>query len=110
MAILTRVEPTIDGNDPLFVTPAGGGDSFAVDDDTVLHVRNASGGSINVTIASQVTAEPGIAPANKVVAVGAGANRDIRIKPSTRFKDANGRATATCSATASVTVAVTRVA
>jgi len=100
MAILTRVEPTIDGNDPLFVTPAGGGDSFAVDDDTVLHVRNASGGSINVTIA----------PANKVVAVGAGANRDIRIKPSTRFKDANGRATATCSATASVTVAVTRVA
>lgn len=110
MAILNRVEPTIDGNDPQYVTPAGGGDSFAVDDDTVLHVRNASGGSINVTITSTVPTEAGLVAANKVVAVGAGLNRDIRLKPSSRFRDANGRATATCSATGSVTVAVTRVA
>jgi hypothetical protein len=111
VAVLTRVEPTIDGSDPVFVIPTiTVGDSFPVDDDTVLHVRNASGGSINVTLTSTATAEPGVAAANKVVAVGAGLFRDIRIKPSRHFRDANGRCTAVCSAVASVTVAVTRVA
>jgi hypothetical protein len=108
MALLAVAEPTIDGAPVTFVTPAGGGDTFPVDDDTTLHVRNASGGSINVTLTSVVAAEPGLAPANKVIAVGAGVFTDIRIKPASRFKDANGRCTATCSATTSITVGVTR--
>lgn len=110
MAVLTVVEPTIDGNDPLYVAAAGGGDEFAVDDDTVFHVRNGSGVSVNVTLTSTAGTEPGIAAANKVVAVPAGANRDIRVKPAGRFKNANGRCAVTYSAVTTVTVAVTRVA
>lgn len=110
MAILTRVEPTIDGTDPGFVAAAGGGDSFPVDDDTTFRVVNGGGSSINVTLVSQAGAEPGIAPANKVVAVPAGAQRAIRVKPSGRFRDANGRCQVTYSAVTSVTVAAERVA
>jgi hypothetical protein len=111
MATLTRVEPGHTGADPLYVTPtATTGDDFPIDDDTVLHVRNGSGSSINVTITSVVPAEPGLVAANLVVAVPAGANRDIRPRPSVRFRAANGRATAVCSAVTTVQVAVTRVA
>lgn len=110
MAILTRVEPTIDGTDPGFVAADVAGDSFAVDDDTTLWVDNASASPVDVTLTSQATAEPGIAPANKVVTVPAGAVRAVRCNPSGRFRDANGRANVTYSAVASVTVAVTRTA
>lgn len=108
MAILTRVEPQITGTDPAFVAAAGGGDSFPVDDHTTLHVRNGSGGSITVTLVSQVDAEPGLAAANVAVAVPAGQERDIRVKPSHRFRDENGRANVTYSGVTSLEVAVTR--
>lgn len=111
MALLTRVELTdITGSDPGFVTPAGGGDTFPVDDFTVFHCVNGDASPINVTFTSTVTAESGLAAADVVVAVPAGEERHIRMKPAHRFKDGNGQATATCSATSSITVAVTRVA
>lgn len=110
MAVLTVREPNIDGVNPGYVPAAGGGDEFTVDDDTVLSVRNGGGASINVTLVSTAGAEPGIAPANKVDAVPAGEERDIRIKPSSRFRNANGRCQVTYSAVTSVTVAVRRVA
>lgn len=110
MAVLTVREPTIDGVNPTYVAAAGGGDEFTVDDDVVLSVRNGGGVSINVTLTSTAGAEPGIAAANKVVAVPAGEERDIRVKPSSRFKNAGGRCAVTYSAVTSVTVAVRRVA
>lgn len=110
MAILIRVEPVITGVDPGFVPAAAGGDSFPVDDDTVLHVFNGGGASINVTLVSQAVAEPGIAAANIVVPVAAGARRNIRVRPSARFRDSNRRCQVTYSAVTSVTVAVERIA
>lgn len=111
MALLTRVEPGITGADPGFVTPtASTGDTFPVDDDTIFHVVNGSGGSINVTITSTANDEPGITAADLVVAVPDSEERAIRLKPSARFRDGSGLATAVCSSVSSVTVAVTRVA
>lgn len=71
---------------------------------TLLHVKNGSGGSINVTIATPGSAD-GLALADRVVAVAAGAEKIIgRLNPSV-YNNANGKITATFSAVSSVTVA-----
>jgi len=110
MATLNVVEPNEDAVDPGYVAAAGGGDQFAIDEKTVFHMRNASGGSITATFASQAGAELGIAPANKAIAVPAGANRSWRPgKNWARFRDANGRCQVTYSGVTTFTVAVERV-
>lgn len=111
MAVLIVREPTIDGVNPSYVPAAGGGDEVPIsDDNTVLSVRNASGASITATAASTAGTEPGIAPANKVVTIPAGEERDIRFKPYHRFVNVNGRVAITYSAVTTVTVTVRRVA
>lgn len=108
MALLTVVEPVLAGTDPAFVAAAAAGDEFPADDHTTLHVVNSSGASIDVTLTSQTSARPGLIPDDQVVAVPAGEQRDIRLSPSSPFKDADGRCQVTYSSETSVTVAVTR--
>lgn len=108
MALLTVVEPVLTGVDPGFVSAAGGGDEFPVDDNTTLHVVNGSGASVTVTLASQTSARPGLIPDDQTVAVPAGEQRDIRLRPSAPFKDSDGRCQVTYSDETTVTVAVTR--
>lgn len=50
MATLTYKQPVITGTDPALVAASGGGDKVAPNDRGYLHVRNASGAPITVTV------------------------------------------------------------
>lgn len=81
MAVLTAQNISRVGLVPAYVAAAGGGDTF-VDDASgrlFVHVKNASGGSITVTLVSTavVAANSGLATANLGVAVAAGSERMI---------------------------------
>lgn len=71
---------------------------------TVLLVRNASAGSINVTLVGRGLMGDITVP-NRVIAVPAGADRLISLDASL-YNDTDGRVTVQFSAQASVTVAV----
>lgn len=79
----------------------------------ILHVKNGSGSSTNVTVNDPNTPSPIGATAfnpNMVVAVGAGVEKHILLDNVERFVDsATGRVNLTYSATATVTIAVFRV-
>ncbi|MFO1038151.1 MAG: hypothetical protein U1E45_15040 [Geminicoccaceae bacterium] len=113
MADLTIVTPTIAGVAESMVAAAVGGDAFVNDGNTLLRVNNASGGSINVTIASQYsvnqTLPPGTANANQVVAVGAGTSKVIGPFPKGSWNDANGKVQVSYSAVTSVTVGAIKI-
>lgn len=85
---------------------SGGGDAMETGDEMMLVVKNASGGSINVTLAAAAsTGITNTSYANEVVAVAAGATAEIGPVSSIPFKDPiTGLCTITYSATASVTV------
>ena len=110
MTVLTVVEPTGVGSDPGFTPATAGGNTFAITDETVLHVRNTSAVSVSVTFTSRAVAEPGIIPADLVVVVPAGGQRDVRVRPSSRFRDVDGRGQVVCAPLAGVLLAVSRVA
>lgn len=110
MAVLTKVVPTLAGTATTPAAAAAGGDSFTNPrGNSLLRVINGGGGSINVTIAAQVTARPadGSFPAmtlaNQVVAVAAGATRLIGPIPPA-FNDGNGSVQVTYSGVTTVTV------
>jgi hypothetical protein len=77
----------------------------------ILDVNNASGGSINVTVGDPGTTPAGNpasgSPAGRVVAVPAGAQRDIYISPR-NVDPSTGVVTVTYSSTTSVTAECTR--
>jgi len=111
MATYTPVTPAIAGT---VMAPAAvaASDTFANPrGNAFLYVKNASGGSINVTLTAQQTARPADGPfpsmtlANNVVAVGAGVEKLIGPIPAA-FNDGNGNVTVGYSATTSVTAAV----
>lgn len=109
MALLTVYAATPTGTQVTPVTPtAATGDTFVNDGATKFWVKNASGGSINVTIKSPNTCSFGLsnnAAHDIVVAVPAGQEKAIGPFPVDRFNDASGLVTAICSSVASVTVA-----
>jgi len=78
---------------------------FANNGKSLVHVKNGSAGSINVTITSVRTCNQGFNH-DLVVAVGAGADKLIGPFPIDRFNDDSGNAKVVCSAVASVTMAV----
>lgn len=71
---------------------------------TLLHVKNGSGSSINVTATNQTTTE-GAANADRVIAVPAGQERIMRFSPAV-FNMSNGNVQLAFSATTTVTVGV----
>lgn len=95
---------------PSYAAASGGGDEMPNDGKTLLHVKNAGGGSINVTLTAQVTsrdAGPGFGAyslADLVVAVGAGAERIIGPLPRRAFNNASERVAIAYSGVTSVTV------
>jgi hypothetical protein len=117
MAILTAQALNIDGLAATLTSAAAGGDKFAnpSDERTFLRVTNGSGASINVTITKQVAAvnAPGygsVATADKVVAVAAGASKDIGPFPTALWNDAQNMVNVAYSAVTTVTVGVIRMA
>jgi hypothetical protein len=111
MATLTVQTVTRAGVDlaAAFVTPAAGGDEWANTGQEYLHVRNASGSPITVTLDIK-NAPDGLAVTDKTVSVPATTGHQvIGPFPVGNYNDSTtGLAKATCSATASVTVAVVK--
>jgi hypothetical protein len=108
MAVLTKKQITVGGADSaggFVAATATTGDKVVPGPGTFVVVKNASGGSINVTINDPNTPTPAGYTAfdpDATVAVGAGAERAIAIPD--RFAGSDGMATIICSAVTSVTI------
>ena len=103
MATLTVQDVNSGGAVPTYAAAAGGGDQFSNDGKTMIHVKNGSGGSITVTVASQVSCSQG-ATHNTAVAIAAGAEKMIGPFPTDRYNDANGFVQLTYSGVTSLTL------
>lgn len=104
MATLTKQQIVQAGLNPSFSAAAGGGDIVAPGDTTYLHVKNASGGSINVTVDNVTPSNYGT-DADLVVAVPAAGERIIGPLPASRFARASdGMVAITYSGVTSLTI------
>lgn len=103
MATLTVADINTAGYTPTYASAAGGGDQFSNDGKTLIHIKNGSGGSITVTIASQVACSQG-GTHNTAVAIPAGEERFIGPFPPDRYCDANGMTQLTYSGVTSLTI------
>lgn len=115
MAALTIQTVAASGLAPAYTAAAAGGDSIANDyqRNTIAHVKNGGGASINVTVAPYITSKTVpdvgvITVPNIVVAVPAGSDRMIGPFPA-NYTDANGNVNLAYSAVTSVTVAAIKV-
>lgn len=84
MAVLTVLAVAQAGVGPTYVAAGAGGDTFANNGNTMLHVKNASGGALTVTVDSQKTCDQGF-DHDVVVSVPAGSERMIGPFPVSRF-------------------------
>lgn len=73
---------------------------------SLLHVENASGASINVTLETPATVDTDLAIADRVVAVPAGTGKFVRVPTTAAYRDPDEMVAVDWSATASVTFAV----
>lgn len=105
MAALTPQAVDRDGLTVAFAAADGAGDTAPASDQHVLLVKNGSAGSVTVTLVTPRDVQ-GLAVADLAVPVAAGAEAAIRLGPRNVFGDADGVASWTYSAAASVTVAV----
>lgn len=105
MALLATQQIKIAGTEPAYTAAAGGGDTVVSDDRTFLHVKNGSGDSVTVTIATPGLVG-GLAIADATVAIPAG--DEFAIGPITRELFGSIAAVTYSSAT-TVTVAALRV-
>jgi hypothetical protein len=96
----------LSGADPTYSAASGGGDRFTPGQSTFLHVKNGSGSSINATLTVVGKVED-LTPANRVVAVPAGADRKIPL-PADLYASADGLGDIAWSATTTVSFAVLR--
>lgn len=109
MATLTVQSTDLDGTLVTYVACAGGGDEFINDGNTMLHIKNGSGGTITITVNSLVNCSQGF-DHNSITAIVAGAESMIGPFDLTRFNaSATGRAAITYSGVTSLTIAAVRV-
>lgn len=112
MAALTTQVVKETGLAPTYASCTGGGDTCTPGGATFLHVKNASGGALVVTVADDGTVMPGgvAAPttaADIVVSVPGGGERMIGpITPERFARAADGQAAITYSGVTSLTIAV----
>jgi hypothetical protein len=104
MANLTVQKVVLTGLAPSYAAAAEGGDEFVNSGRVFIHVKNGSGGSIDITVDSQTPCNQGV-DHNAVVAVGAGAEKMIGPFPKDRFNDTAGKVQVTYSAFADLTIA-----
>lgn len=109
MAVLTTTVVGVAGVAPNLVAAAAGGDRCEVGKTVFLHVKNASGGSLTVTIDSVAPSNYGV-DNDLAVAAPAGQERFIGPLPPERFASASdGLAAITYSGVTSLTVEPVRV-
>jgi hypothetical protein len=107
MAVLTPINPSVDGTTFTPVAAASGGDQFRNDGNTLFYVNNGGGSPINVTIAAQFVA--GDLPlTDQVIAVTNGTAKLIGPFPPRLFNDAQGLLNITYSGVTTVTVLAVR--
>lgn len=106
MALLASQSITRAGLAPSYAAATGGGDTFTPDGDTFLHVKNASGGAITVTIVTPRTDAWGNAIADNTVSVPATTgDRMIGPFPADSYADpTTGLASITYSAVTTLTI------
>lgn len=109
MAVLTVQQAALAGLAPSYAAASAGGDSFPNDGKIVLHVKNTNGSARTVTVASQVQATAGRAPANNAVSIPATTGDKIigPFDPSI-WNDSTGSCLVTYSADTGVTIAAIR--
>lgn len=95
---------------PTYAAAAAGGDEYANDGKTYLHVKNGGGSSITVTVTptASATDDPQfgrIIPAARAFTVANGAERILPFFAQGGYNNANGRVAVTYSGVTSVTVA-----
>jgi hypothetical protein len=103
MAALATQQVPVTGLAPAYSAADVAGDTVAPGDGVVLHVKNGSGASINVTVAVPGT-EYGQARPDPVVAVGATSDKFIHL-PAEIADSSDHRVHVTYSAVTTVTVA-----
>lgn len=104
MATLTVTDISRDGVDVVGATPGGSGDEWANTGRELILVKNASGGSLNVTLDLKGTID-GLAITDKVIAVADGVTKAFGPFPKGLYNDpTTGLAKATCSVTSGVTI------
>jgi hypothetical protein len=111
MAVLSTQSPSAAGVGITYGACAGGGDSFVNSGKERVHIKNASGGSITVTFASGSNkCSFGVAHTahDRVVTVGAGADKWVDTFDPSQFNDASGNVNITYSGVTSLTIAVLR--
>lgn len=104
MAVLSKQQPLAAGIVPTFGAVTASDTLPNSDGKTVVYVKNASGGSINVTVTGQGKMDD-ISVPNRVIAVAAGTDKVIGPFNPAMYNDANGAVTLAFSAQASVTLA-----
>jgi hypothetical protein len=110
MAVLNVQDIKRSGLDPAYVACAGGGDQFLPSEDTILHVKNGSGGALTVTVVTPGVAAPDVPIADTQVSVPAGDDRFIGPFPAHLYQDpADNLADITYSGVTSLTIAALRV-
>lgn len=110
MATLTVYQTDLDGVTPTYVAANAGGDEFANDGRTMLHVKNGDGSPHTVTVNSRVNCNQGY-DHDSVTTVSAGGEAMIGPFNLTRFNDqSTGRASITYDGVTSVTIAAIKVA
>lgn len=110
MATLTVQTSLLTGITPSYTAAASGGDEFANDGNTMLHLKNGGGGSVTVTVNSLVNCNQGV-DHNSVTTITAGAEAIIGPFDITRFNaPSTGRAAVTYSGVSSLTVGAFKIA
>jgi hypothetical protein len=105
MALLARQTAKVTGTVITFASASGGGDTVAPDPFGVLHVRNASGGTLTVTVVVPGNTQFGQAQPDVAVAVAAGASVAIGPLSPDLADPATGLINITYSGVTSLTVA-----
>lgn len=112
MATLTTQNISLSAIIPTYANASGGGDKVRPGPRTFLHVKNASGASITVTVDDTKTPTPegatGFDPDLKCVIAG-GSEKMVGPIVEGRFRGTDGLAAVTYSSATSVTIAVLKV-
>lgn len=104
MATLTVADVNSAGVIPSYGAASVNGDQFSNDGKTMIHVITGTSGTLNVTIASQVTCDQG-STHNTIVNVASTSAKMIGPFPTNRFNDANGYVQLIYSQVTNVTIA-----
>lgn len=108
MATLTTQNISTTGIVPTYQAAAAGGDAMIADSTSFLHAKNASGGSITVTLVTPATVDTTLAVGDRAIVIAAGTDQMIAV-PDILYRDpTTGLAAITYSGVTSLTVAAIR--